>query len=663
MSAFQDIEDQQDAADVELSDNVAEDFIQFFRGNVVGHEERGYLMYLGMLSGWVRDNDCHINTIGLGPPGSGKSLTKNTVSKLFDDGDIYTKTDASSNAILDSVEWDLALAAPLDELDKIDKAITEVLKSSNPVDDGYSKDRNVEDSDARGGYSPEEVSAAANPWVTLYAPTSSKPSIDKELRDRALLLYFNNTKHTRRGIMRKEFGHENIELGDDGNQSIYDTHELAAKLRNHVRQLPTRTEYEEVDGERYPVSRTGDSLVYIPAWVVYAVEPIFNIDEDYANRTFSILVNLIKSSTLSNYHSRSTTEVELYVEEDSTETKTRDAYVVEPQDVANVLLCFPTLLSTTHQLTPLKRHILDAVDATQSDIDGDGTTVSRVQDYLEDNDIPHPTRSTLKDRMDELAEEYYLDRFPNSGGKNGRADVYEQPPSNAGAIETPRIYDLDDVARRVDDVELPVDDCVDIDPSEPFADCHDPIRDQPFEETVRDFEHQFSGQSEPDTDAASFMGPDTDESSSETSSGGQASLTDVSDDGVEKPTDDSDEGSSLSLSPEGEPDNPTEQYVVDAIAATDGPFAPSDDVVAYVGAVPQGGNPTDVDMDGTVLSPDHELWQDRPDMTEDRIVTEGDCLSELHEAFKSLRQKDIVGKDNEQGPPGMYGVVVAENIE
>jgi len=428
MSAFGDIHDQDEADGVELSDNVAEDFIQYFRGNVVGHEEEGLLMYLGLLSGWTHSKDCHTNTIGLGPPGSGKSLTKSTVENLFDDRDTYTKTDASSNAILDSVDWDLSLVAPLDELDKINQSIKEVLKSSNAVDDGYSKDRNVEDSDAKGGYAPVEVSADANPWVVLYAPTGRKDSVDDELADRALILYFSNSKNTRRGIMRKEFGHEDIEIGSEADvEYIYDTHQLAAKLRQRIRELPVASQYEEdEDGEDQLVSRTGDTPIWIPHWVVYACEPIFNKDEDYTNRVFGILVNLIQSSALMNHDRRAKRDIEVYVDEDSMETYTREAVVVGPQDVANVLSCLPTLLSTTHQLTPLKRHILDAVDSTTPITDGDGTTVQDVRGWLDDNDIPHPQEDTLRERMDELAQDYYLYKWENAAGGKGGGHLYEK---------------------------------------------------------------------------------------------------------------------------------------------------------------------------------------------------------------------------------------------
>jgi len=661
MSAFQDLEDQQVSDGIELSDNVAADVVEYVRGNVVGHEEQGFLMYLGLLSGWVADKDCHVNTLGLGTPGSGKSLTKNTAEKLFDNQDIYTKTDASSNAILDSVEWDLALAAPMDELDKIDKAITEVLKSSNSTDDGYSKDRNVEDSDARGGYSPTEVSADANPWVVLYAPSGKKDSVDNELEDRALVLYFSNDKHTRRGIGRKEFGHDSIGTGGEADtQYIYDTHALAARLREHVREFRVQSHYEEDDeGGEYLASRTGDMPVFMPEWVWYACEPIFNIDEDYTNRVYGIVENLIRCSALLNHRNRPTTEVEVYVDEDSSETKTREATVVGSQDVANILSCLPTLLSTTHQLTPLKRHILDAIDATAPITDGDGSTVKDVRGWLDENDIPHPTEQTLRDKLDQLSENYYLHRWESAGGQRGTANIYEQ--RDEGALQTPRVYDLDEVARRIDGLDIPVADCVNIDPSDPFDGCTDPIRDQPFKDTVSQFGVQFSSESTETTDAADYMGGDPhseDQSDSAAdSSGGQASLGDVSSDGVDSSS--VEDTQSVDLDPEGEPSNPTQQYVYENVE-TVVTFGPQDGVCNFLGVINPQTKWQSEDLSGTVCDPEHDLWQGRPDMTDDRVISEPDARSELEDAYKELQQMDVIAEDESQGPPAMYQLAKAE---
>lgn len=663
--AFGDVFDEEDAQDVDLPDNIAEAYVRYHRGNVVGHEEEGLLMYLATLTGWAFDEDCHVNVIGQGPPGSGKSLTKNTVEKLLDDRDTYTKTSASGNAILDSVEWDLSLVAPMDEYDKIDRNIVEVLKSSNPEDGGYSKDRNVEDPEARGGYSPTEVSADANPWVLLYAPTSKKGGIDDELEDRALILYFSNDKHTRRAIGRKEFGHERIDTGEYDDEYIYDTQALSAALRQHVRDLPVNKHYEEDDeGESYLASRTGDTLVYQPPWVWYACEPIFNVDEDYTNRVYGIVNNLIRASALINHEQRNRKEVEVYVDDDSTETKTREAVVVGPQDVANILSCLPTLLSTTHQLTPLKRHILDAVDATEQMTSDSGTTVSKVQGWLDDNDIPHPSRTTLKDRLDELAEDYYLEKWDSVMGPNGQADAYQK--HEQGALKEPNAYNLQSEADR-DGITLSTDDCVDIDPENPFEGVGDPIRGQPFTETVSDFRAQFTGETE-DTSADSFMGPDSGSNSTGTDDeseddAGQSSLSDIGGDGSD--TDDGDPSADaeppVDLDADGDIENLTEQWLLEAMADHDGDvFGGQHDVTHYIGACDHDQNSAKADMSDTVLDPDHELWQDRPDHADDRVISEADALRELTETFQALEQKGYVTLDDSSGPPAMETLVVAE---
>jgi len=671
--SFASVAEEDSAETVDLSNNVVDDLVRYVRGNIVGHEEEAVLMYLSALSGWGYSTSFHINTIGQGPPGSGKSLTKNTVDDLLPETDTYNKTDASSNAILDSREWDLAISAILDEYDKIDRNIIEVLKSSNPEDGGYAKDRNVEDSDAAGGYSPTEVSADAIPWIVLYAPSSKKGGINEELADRALKLYFNNDKHTRRGIGRKEFGHEDIEISSDEYEYdyIYDTHKLGSALRQHIRELPIEAHYEEdEDGERYLASRTGNTVVYMPEWVFYSVEPIFNVDEDYTNRVYGIVKNLIQSSALLNHENRNTTTTQVVIDADEEEIKDREAVVVAPQDVANVLSCLPALLSTTHQLTPLKRHLLDAIDETEPMTDSDGTTVTKVQEYLENNDIPHPTRQTLKGRMDELAEEYYLTKYDSVAGPKGQADAYEKP-KGGGELQPPRINSLQSHADR-DDVELATEDCVEIDPSDPFAGCRDPIRDQGFVETVTQFDAQFSGGSVDEDPLTAAMGPSGEDSE-------YASSTGVSSDSNPKGSEGENGGSqtSLSESTDGEisdtvdytididetPANPTQQFVLEQLREERGnTYAKHHEVVQKMGIVADDENPSQVDLSETVADPDHELWNNRADLTDDRVISEEDALRELEQAYANLKTQGLVeeltGKENSV-PPAMCRLRVA----
>ena len=688
--AFSDVTDETES-DIELSDNVASDFLEYFRGAVVGHEQEGWLMTLGLVSGYGYGDDFHINVIGKGEPGSGKSLTKNTTEALVIDRDKYTKTDASSNAILDSPEWDLSLVAPLDEYDKIDSAIVEVLKSSNPEDGGYAKDRNVENPDAVGGYEPVEVSAEANPWVILYAPSSKKGGINDELEDRALVLYFSNDRTTRRAIGRKEFGHSEIDSSKYDDEYIYDAHEVKTALRSHLSDLPTQTSYgENDDGEEYVAARSGAAAAYIPRWVWYCVEPVFSIDEDHTNRVYGIISNLIKSSAIANHHARRTRETEVYVDEDSEETETIEQYVAEPQDVWNVMMCLESLLSTTHQLTPLKRHILDAVDATEPLAASDGTTVSKVQEWLDGNDIPHPSRSTLKDRMDELAEDYYLQRWKSTAGPKGQADAYEK--HDDGALQPPRVENLSKYADQ-DGVDLN-EDCVECNVDDPFADVWDPLREQPAKETQSYFEAQFSGGAKDEDTMVAAMGPDPNEEERKPEpvdprddpEDGDSSLDDFTassdeaasdsrhrdgdgfgDDGEGGSSESDPKGSSgenttpeTDLSPDSPPERQSDQWVLEHIRENAGEvFAGNHTAAHYVGAVATEKTVDTADTDGTVLDPDHELWS-CSQFTDDRVITVDDARKELQEAFDRLRHNEWVTLDSGSAPPAMAQLVTAD---
>jgi len=382
----------------------------------------------------------------------------------------------------------------------------------------------------------------------------------------------------------------------------------------------------------------------------------------------------MKSSAIINHESRNRTEIDVYVDEDETETQQREAVVVGPQDVANVLGCLPSLLSTTHRLTPLKRHLLDAVDETEPMTDTDGTTVSKVQQYLEDNDIPHPTRQTLKSRLDELSEEYYLNRYKSVAGPKGQADAYEK--ADEGALQTPRINSLQSHADR-DDVELGTDPAVDVDPSDPFADCDDPIRDQSFVETVSEFDVQFSSKTEADEDVLTkAMGPSGDESeyASTTTSGSTssdsnpkgsgdedgASQTSLSEstDGEIKTTDDE---FAVTVDEEIAIANPTQEWLLEALAEQRGEvYAKQHDVIQKCGVVSKDENPSQVDLTETVADPDHELWDNRADLADDRVISQEDALRELEGAYTALKSQGYVVEDENRSPPAMVRLNVIE---
>jgi len=222
--------------------------------------------------------------------------------------------------------------------------------------------------------------------------------------------------------------------------------------------------------------RVGGSHVQMPKWVWYSVRPVFDEGPTQTNRTFGMIFNLIRASALLNHHERPNVTKSVDGEE-------VPAYLVQPQDVANVLSCQPALLSTTHNLDPTKRDVLDGLRASMRE---DGTTTrQRIKDWMEDNDLNPPRKQKLGDILEEL-EQMYFCHIRERAGEDGSTHLYEW--RDEGNVETPRLYDLQRYADR-DDVDL--SDCR-IDPADPYEGCVDPIRDQSFKQSVEEFEAEFS---------------------------------------------------------------------------------------------------------------------------------------------------------------------------
>jgi hypothetical protein len=616
--AFSALEDQLDDADTPaVSENVASDIIEYLRGNVIANEQQGLLGIFQLTTGWMRQRSRYVNLVYQGPPAGGKTLVQEAVTELPPDEALYQTTDASNNALIDDPLWDYSLVAPLDEYDKIDKPIREYMKSMAGEDGGYTKKRNVEDDSAKGGYSPETVSSRAMPFQFLYAPVGGKHGIDHELQSRMLTLHIDDNRAIREAIGRKEAGHSKIDVTGLPNTYIFETSNIEEALKRHFRKLDVKELSDETPDEQDIPVRVGGTYAKMPRWVWYSLRPVFDEGPTQTNRVFGMVFNLIRASAVLNHHERDLV------------TKTVDGetvrgYLVEPQDVANVMSCQPALLATTHNLDPQKRDVLDGVQATTRSEDG-MTTKHRIKDWMEDNDKNPPNSSKLGDVLEELEEQYFV-KIRERAAEDGTSHLYEF--RDEGNVETPRVADLQQYADG-DDVDL--SDCR-IDVSDPYADCWDPIRDQPFKRTVEEFEERFSS-SETAINAATMMSGSTDDEDD-----GQTTLGE----------DDSSTESSLP-DPDGDPSGPIERAVYDAIETmvqdegTDGwkPFAETDGIGHYVGALDANEDIDSGDVSGTLLDPDHDVYDDEA-IAEGRIETVEDCKRELNDALSDLKFDNLV---------------------
>jgi len=637
LSAIQQEGDKNLAGDV--SENVAEDIIHVSRGNVIANESHTLLSTLCYTTGWMYDMTRFDNSVLIGPSSGGKTQVQKCAKELVPAERKFSRTNASGQALLESDEWDYALVAPMDEYDKIGSEIREFMKSMAGEDEGMSRERSVQDQESETGFDTATLSSNPMPFQFLYATDNAgKAGLDNELANRMIELYVEDNIHIREAIARKNHGHTDIEIKGYPHTYVYETDETEATIREHIRSMPTYT-YDGEGEDTHEVGfegRRGGLYVEEPEWVYYATRPIYNFKKTYTNRVTNQVANLFAASAALNYKNRRTQTVRRGGEE-------VQAYVIEPQDVANVLSTQPTLLATTHKLDPRKRAILESVNKTAGLSDSGWTTLDQIREYLDDNDMPLPSESVMRSILkDELREDWFI-RVNDGAGPQG-ADLFK--PRTESGVQTPLTHGLDDYAEMQDDVYLESD-YVDID--RPFKDCVDPIRNQPFEETVDQFDVEIAGGTEDietdDMSAAAVMGSGSSDGSSDDTTG-QATL-----DG--DTASDTDE-----VEREGEPSGVVEEWLHDRLEDTLGesgsPYGEHHNVAHYAEIVD-----TDVDkvlqadIKETVLDPNHELWE-HDSFADDRVIDSNDALGELADALISLENKQVIYHDSNGAVPNGF---------
>lgn len=623
---------EEESADVELSENLAEDLVEYARGNIIANEEQFLLSNFQYATGWMHEYERYVNSILIGPSAGGKTQTQKYGKRILPSKYSYFATDFSDNAAIDDEDWNKAVVAPLDEIDKISGPVREYLKSMAGEDGGYSKKRSVQDDDAESGRKTVTLDKDPVPYQMLYAP-ENKEGIPTELDNRLLKLFIEDNKAIREAIGRKEAGHDNISVKGLDYEYIYDTTDLQTALRAHFRELPVTEEKKSGS-----TSVRGASYAKLPKWVWYSAKDIFDYETTSTNRYFGMIFNLMRASAILNHHNREMVEKEVNGE-------TVDAYLVEPQDVANVLSCQRTLLGTTHSLNPRKRTILRAVNELDGVGQGGGCTLKQIKQYLEAQDTSVPKKSTLRRILKEELEEGFYINVREKEGPHG-ADLFEF--REEGSFSPPRVVNLTEAA--ADDGEDLSEFDYDYDINDPFADASDPVRDIPFKKSVEQFQDDLSTDPLETTkkqanaaaessgmSAAEAMGSGPDTSTSSSNDQQKLSYDGVSD---------------------GEPEGDVERFVYDAVentCGTDGrPFSTKEvDLTDYhvMGIIPEGEAKEDFDSSGTALDPEHDLW--------DSSMNEDEVENQLSDAWQSLVDKGVITQDDDT-PDGFVAFSVVE---
>mgnify|MGYP000190910660 CR=1 FL=1 len=562
-----------------LSENKVKDLVRYTRGNVICNEEQAMFVTLAWLSGWMEQRQNYINVVTIGSSGGGKSHLVGKQKQLIPEVARYEATSSSDKGFVDDDDWEGTRVATLDEINKLSDDIIEYIKTVS-ADEEYNYKRSVQDPDSRTGFTTEEITKEPKPVSFQYA----QYEMDNELYNRLFKNYVDESEAIHRAIGRKEAGHQEIEVEgtNDDIEYIFETDELENALRTHVESLPLNAHVE------------------LPEWVWYACEPIFNHSRTEVNRIYGMIFNFIRASALLNYDNRRGEGTE------------EDPIIAEEQDVVNILSGRRTLTGTTHELEPRKWAIIEAIRENSAYDGGGGCTREDIHEYLDSsgNDAIDIKQNQLKPLIEELENNYIIkahrDRKP-----------YEYEFRTLAKLGTPRCTFEDW------DVDL--------------REVTDPIRNQPFEKTLRQWEDFRRDKGRLDSE-------DTDASQSPSdASQGQSSL-------------DTGDTTDYDL-------NAFETDVHGVLREhIDGEIVKWEDfeVENAVGVVePDEEVPVNPDVSGTVFDPEHEIF-DRAEKDEEWVVNETEAMTVVTDAFKSLLKKGILYKEQAGDTDSFYEIKIRD---
>lgn len=606
-----------------LRDNVVRDYIEYSRGNIIANEEQFALGALAKVTAYLRRFEVNVNDVKIGPSSGGKSHFQHALGELYPTTQQYSVSDGSKMSIVDDNEWDHTVFAFLDEWNKIPDKLTEIIKSTAGEDLKYTYGRSESTDSDDDSRETEKYHTFAKPFDFLYAQFQ----MDNELWNRLLKLYVDDDERIHRAIGKKEAGHTNIKIEGFDNEYIFDTDELESDLYVHHNNL--ETQYVELEGDERLL---GDEHSVMPPIVWYIAEPIFDHGRTETNRIYGMVFNLMRASSVTNKQNRRTVEVSRSFEGDNVGTETVEAQVVNPQDVANILSAYETLLGTTHELERRKRVIVNAIRNNMGLVGDDGgksgCTIDTIQEYLERDDThaSTPKKDELRDILQEL-EDNYIINIDERGAPNSSAHLYQfrtmkhiAPPRVSGLTERMSETEIEQMDRFWPDVDL----------DDPFGDTTDPYRDQPFKETVRDFEDQFGE----DMGERAERAPEVVES-------------------------EPDEQSDLAAAMGGSDDtsiieNPLVYEVYSLVKGeADGETYP---VTAkehhLLGIAGVGESISEVPTNGTIFDPHHDVWGEWFDFTgrnPDEVSAVGDASARIKEAFNKLEARGIINIESTGG--------------
>lgn len=558
--------------DYELSENVVDDLVRYSRSCMVKNEQQFVLTTLGYVSGFF-ESPKHFNSgVLIGTAGSGKSHLQNKVEKIFPEDYLYQATSGSEKSIIYDDSWEDCYIASLDELQKPGEKIIEILKSLHGGED--EEFRYQVTGDGRGAdRDVDEIVRSAKPYWFLYAQMEP----DFEMWDRLIKVPVHESKEKNEAVLATQWDHQFIAFGDDDAEYMYDFDDGRKALQDHMREIPK------------------DATVKIPAGeeefggmdFKKHAKHIFDIARSETNRVSGMIASLVRASALLNYKNRQKKTVRM-------QDGVKEAYIAEPQDLANVLACREVLLATTHQLDRKRKAICVAIE--QAGGTQKAAEIHKIQDYLRKTNESFVKRSQIEAMLGDLQDNYLVEKLERAG--EGGRHKYQFLGWNALGK-----FEINDEFKGL------------------FDGTHDPFSGDEFIDTAREINADLTPK------ASDFMSEGDVEISSD-SGQGQQTLTGSPDDTVE-----------VDLARHEEAVRAALQENLDG-ETVENLDEREPTIKQLVGVVPlDAENDDEYPVEGTLFDPDHEVWASGPD---EWVETPNDAEKEIDKAMRRLVKEGVM---------------------
>jgi hypothetical protein len=593
----------------ELHDNVAIDLVKYVRSNTIRNEQQFLLATLAYTSGVFDDTHDYVSSVLIGTSSSGKTHLKDKVDNLFTQWDVMDASAGSDKALIYDDEWDSADVISMGELQQPSEEMLEFMKRAHGGDEEVVIRTTM--GNPSTGFDTETIRKDAKSYHFTYAQFDA----DFEFWNRLLTIPVHESESKNRAVGKLQAGHSRIQLEDNGVEYGYDFTEGTERLRNHLG-------FVKHDAPKRVVLPTGVDHEW-DCWEI--LEPIFDHSRSESNRIYGMVFNIVKASALLNAHRRK--RVTTTVGDDNRE---EEALLAEPQDVANIARCLQALRATTHEIDRKKRAIVNAI-RVKSGHDDTIEGLEPIREFLDESDTSVVRQGELENILEDLAENFLIDIQEDAG--EGHRNVYRA--YNWDKLGVPRIEENREL----------------------FVDCTDPMTGNPFLDEWGDVRSKL------ETTAQDML------KSADIERGGSAGGLSggLGDGGDSTPTTQrSNTGGGLGAYGAGtnkDPEEELDEWMLDVLDRIEPVIngkriKKMDDVPveSFLGMTSLSDpDRSEVDTDGTMLSPDHDVWS-QPNHANDWVDSEKDARINIQDAIDEfiefgLVKFDEVHSTDEEGAP------------